>query len=252
MKRHLKIKGVIISTWRIQEYNRGVKIFTSDHGLINTVAYGAFRPKSRLGSLLQTVTYGEFNIYYDPVKKIYRITDYEPYIDFQGIKGNLVKYYSALLWFEIILKSHGGGEAGENMFTLLLDAMNILENCSNEITDRLMIQYILRTVTFFAGPFQLNECSNCGTIYQAGDYVYYSLRDLTFICTDCAGPENTALNPGIKKYIDYSVRQNLVTSLKSGIDRSAQKELKNILYMIIQEYIEDSLVTLKTGKEFLQ
>ncbi len=38
--------------------------------------------------------------------------------------------------------------------------------------------------------------------------------------------ENTVINPGVKKYIDYSVNQNLEISLKSGIDAVSQKELK--------------------------
>ncbi len=251
MKRHLKIQGIIFSSWRIQEFNRGIKIFTPDNGLINTVAYGAYRPKSRLGSLLQPVTSGEFNIYHDPVKKIYRITDYEPYDDFTMIKGDLVKYYTALLWFEIIIKSHAGGESGEDLYYLLKNSLELLEKSSTDVSEKLMIQFLLRTVVFFAGPFQLNECSNCGTIHLDSDNVYFSIRDLVFVCRNCSAADNKVINPGVKRYIKYSVNQSLEISIKSGIDSVQQRELKRFLYQVVQEYIEDSLVTLNTGKEFL-
>ena len=251
MKRHLKLKGILLSSWRLQEYNRGIKIFTPEEGLLNIIAFGAFRPKSRLGSLLQPVTYGEFNIYHDPVKKLYRITDYEPYHDYTGIKQDLKKYYSALLWFEIIMKSHAGGESGKELFILLKDSLKTLDKCSGSIIEKLMNQFLLRTVNFFTGPFQLNECSNCGTMHQANDEIYFSLRDLNFVCRNCSNTENTVINPGVKKYIDYSVNQVLDISLKSGIDAENQKKLKIFLYTVIQEYIEEQLLTLKTGREFL-
>lgn len=251
MNRQLKIKGFIFSTYRIQEYNRGVKIFFPENGLINAIAYGANRPKSRLGSLLQSVTYGEFNIYHDPVKNVYRITDYEPLHDYSGIKEDLVKYYTALLWFEILLKSHGGGESQEKFFILLFESLTLLEKCGVKKTDRIMIQFILRSIILFAGPFQLNECNNCGTINKSGDNLYFNLRDLSFVCSNCSNNGNIILNPGAVKYIQYSSGENLAISLNSGIDDEMQMELKNILYRIIQEYLEDSLVTLKSGKEFL-
>ncbi len=111
-----KIKGDTVKQLELQEYNRGIKIFTPEEGLLNIIAFGAYRPKSRLGSLLQPVSYGEFNIYHDPVKNLYRITDYEPYHDYTGVKQDLKRYYSALMWFEIIMKSHAGGESGEDLF----------------------------------------------------------------------------------------------------------------------------------------
>ena len=114
-----------------------------------------------------------------------------------------------------------------------------------------MIQFLLRTVVFFAGPFQLNECSNCGTIMKDSDETYFSIRELSFVCRSCSNTENTVINPGVKKYIDYSVKQSLEISLKSGIDREQQKELKKFLYLVIEEYIEESLATLNTGREFL-
>ncbi len=251
MKRHLKLKGIILSACRLQEFNRGIRIFIPEEGIINAIAFGAYRPKSRLGSLLQPVTYGEFDIYHDPVKKIYRITDYDPEHSFEKIKENLNKYYCALLWFEIIIKSHAGGESGTELFSLLEESLSILNNCPPETSERLMIQFLMRTVVIFAGPFQLNECSNCGTIHRDRDSVYFSFKDLYFVCRNCSNNENTSVNPGVRRYIDYSVKQKLEISLKSGIDEIHQKELKVLLYKIIEEYIEDSLVTLITGREFL-
>jgi DNA repair protein RecO len=185
------------------------------------------------------------------VKKVYRITDYEPLVYYSGIKEDLVKYYTALLWFEIILKSHGGGESQEHFFILLFESLTLLEKCSSKKNDRLMIQFILRSIILFAGPFQLNECNNCGTINKSGDNLYFSLRDMSFVCSNCSNNGNIIINPGAVKYIQYSSGENLGISLNSGIDDEMQMGLKNILYRIIQEYLEEPLVTLKSGKEFL-
>ena len=251
MKRHLKLQGIVINNYRIQDYNKGVKIFTPEKGIISAIAYGGFRPKSRLGSLLQPLTFGEFNIYHDPVKKSYKINDYEPYFDYINIKNNLKKYYSTLLWFEIILKSHGGGEACIDLFNLLHKSMNILDKCSDGKGERLMIQFLMRTIILFAGSFQLNECNNCGTILRNENSLYFSIRDLNFLCSDCLKSDCVSINYGTKKYIYYSVNQELEVSLNSGIDKTVQKELKQIFYSAIQEYIEDSLKTLNIAREFL-
>ncbi len=251
MNRHLKLSGIVISNYRIQDYNKGVKIFTPELGVFSSIAYGGYRPRSRLGSLLQPVTYGEFDIYHDPVKKIYKISDYEPLCDYLNIKNDLTKYYCILLWFEIILKSHSGGEARDEIYDLLHESMNLLEKCSDEKRERLMIQFLMRVIIFFGGPFQLNECCNCGTIIKNEDYLYYSIRDLGFLCRNCAKSDLLEINPGTRKYIDYSSGQKIEVSLNSGIEKNNQKELKIFLYRVIQEYLEDSLTTLNIGREFL-
>jgi hypothetical protein len=56
---------------------------------------------------------------------------------------------------------------------------------------------------------------------------------------------------GIRKYSLYSFKNSIKTSLNAGIDNNLLKQFKTLLYSIIQEYLEDSLATLNTGREYL-
>ncbi len=251
MKRNLKIDGIIIRNYRIQDYHKGAVIFSPQAGILHAVAYGGYKGKSKLGPSIQSLNRGIFDIYQDPVKKSSKIIEYEPQRVYENVKNDLNKYFTALLWLEIAIKTHGGGEGCRELYQLMSDSLDLLDMEQTLTGDRLMIQFLLRSIVLFGGSMAADECGTCGREPASDETVYYDLSAGSFVCGRCASPGMPKIPPGIRKYIEYSFQNDMITALNAGIENNLLKYLKSLLYSIIQEYLEDSLSTLQTGKDYL-
>ena len=253
MKRNRKLEGIVIRNYRIQDYHKGTVIISPDIGIFNAIAYGGYKGKSKLGPSVQPLCKGKFDIYQDPVKKSNKILEYEPFAVYENIKNDLKKYFTALSWLEITVKSHGGGESTADFYSLLSTSLDTLEQISETLMDRLTVQFLLRAAILLGGNLNPSECGLCGDKINGDDTkpLYYSKTDSCFTCSRCFTPHSEQIAAGVKKYLEYSLKNSLEISLNAGIEINLLKYLKSLLYGIIQEYLEENLLTLKTGKDYL-
>ncbi|MCL2294467.1 MAG: DNA repair protein RecO [Spirochaetes bacterium] len=253
MKRNSKLEGIVIRNYRIQDFHKGAVIFSPDTGIFHAIVYGGYKGKSKLGPSVQPLCRGKFDVYHDPVKKSNKILEYESFAVYEDIKSDLKKYFTALSWLEISVKSHGGGESRSDFYSLLSAALDTLELLPEALLDRLAVQFLLRTAILLGGNLNPNECGLCGKKIASEEPLYYSRADACFSCSNCSGIQAQAalISAGIKKYIEYSLKNSLETSLNAVIDNNLLKYFKSLLYNIIEEYLEENLLTLKTGKDYL-
>jgi len=251
MKRNLKIEGIIVKNYRIQDYHKGTVIYSPEAGIIHAVAFGGYKGKSKLGPSVQPLTRGIFEIYHDPVKNMNKIAEYELQKMYENIKKDLKKYFTALTWLEITLKAHGGGEGCAELYKLLSESLDFLEKLPPLYDDRIMIQFLLRSINILGGSLLTSECGICGRETAASDQLYYNASGSCFVCNDCTPPGMLKISSGIRKYMEYSLNNDLMPSLNAGIEINLLKYLKSLLYSIIQQYLEDNLTTLQTGKDCL-
>ena len=251
MKRNLKQEGIVIRNYRIQDYHKGIVIFSPDSGIFHAVAYGGYKGKSKLGPSVQPLCKGKFDIYNDPVRKSNKILEYEPYAVYENIKKDLKKYFTALTWLEITIKSHGGGESTSDFYQLLSSSLDTLELIPEILLDRLTVQFLLRAAILLGGNLNPSECGLCGKEIGFGEQLYYDKAASCFTCSSCFSFDSGQIAAGIKKYLEYSLKNSLEISLNAGIENNLLKYFKSLLYSIIQEYLEGNLLTLQTGKDYL-
>jgi len=251
MKRNLKMEGIVIRNYRVQDYHKGTVIISPDKGIFHAIAYGGYKGKSKLGPSVQPLCKGKFDIYQDPVKKSNKILEYEPYAIYENVKNDLKKYFTALTWLEITVKSHGGGESTSDFYHLLSASLDALEQIPEILQDRLSVQFLLRAAILLGGNLNPSECGLCGKKISAEDTLYYSKAESCFACSRCFNLNSSQIAAGLKKYLEYSLKNSLEISLNAGIENNLLKYFKSLLYTIIQEYLEENLLTLQAGKDYI-
>ena len=251
MKRNLKLEGIVIRNYRIQDYHKGAVIISPDIGIFHAIAYGGYKGKSKLGPSVQPLCKGKFDIYQDPVKKSNKIVEYEPYAIYENIKNNLKKYFTALSWLEIAIKSHGGGESRSDFYYLLSTSLDALQLIPETLLDRLIVQFLFRATILLGGNLNPSECGLCSRDITPEQPLYYSKTDSAFTCGKCFSLHSAQIAAGLRKYIEYSLKNSLEISLNAGIENNLLKYFKSLLYSIIQEYLEGNLLTLQAGKDYL-
>ena len=243
MERYERQEGIIFRNFRIGEYHKGVRVFTSENGIMDLTAYGGYKGKSRLGPMVAPITSGTFTLYRKPGIKTIKIEEFNPDNVFFDIKSNLTKYNAVLLWFEIILRSHGGGDSSAEIYSLLLESMELLESSPESREPSMTNQFLLRILMLFGYPLETDLCQICNEKTDKKSYLYFQKSHSVILCSKCRTSENTVISPGILRYIDYTMANDLSSASRILLDRNDTAQLREILLVKIQSVLECTLNT---------
>ena len=111
MNRYTELDGIILKNSRIGEFHKGVRIFSPDSGITESTAYGGYKPKSKIGPLVSPLACGHFVLYQSPSARKPKIEDFSLEYTFLLIQSDIKKYYTVLTWFEVVMRTHGGGDS---------------------------------------------------------------------------------------------------------------------------------------------
>ena len=104
--------AVVLKSARMGEIHRSVTLLTPRRGVVWATAHGAGKAASKLKAAAIPFACVTAYLYHDPVRDSFKVTDVEP-LDLHGaIRADLGKFFTASLWVEIVLRSHGGGTEG--------------------------------------------------------------------------------------------------------------------------------------------
>ncbi len=252
MNRNIVTSGVIVKAQAFMEADRKVTLLTPDHGLLEAVVYGIGKGKGRLSSATDLLSLGTYFLYLDPVKQRLKVRDSESSSLFQAVKADLYRFYRAVLWIEIILKSLGGSETYASVFSLLVSALTALEAASSrEETDLVQLQFLWRYIALQGYTIDGGHCSRCGRLFEEREPVFHRTGFDPFLCGPCTGiPNGTSdsgcieLSPGGRRYLVFTSGLDLPESLRVRLEPSSVRGAENLLLSYIQEILESSLSTL--------
>jgi len=251
MNRNIITEGIILKTNRIGEIHKGVTFLSPTLGIVNGIAHGAWKMKSKLRSVTQTFGYIKAYLYFDPVKDSYKISDVENLLQFFAISKSVEKYFIASLFIEIIIKSFGGGESDGGIFTLLLESLKLLDTPREDLDVFIIIQFIYRYLIFTGFTPQLSSCNRCGTIFGEKTTVLFDNQRMDFLCISCGRPDDVVIHPGYRMYLDKTIGLPFDKALEIKIDKEGAQTVKKILYILIESLLGFPLKSLTSGDGIL-
>ncbi len=261
MFRNNYLNAIVLKTYQVGEMHKGVMLLTPDNGIISAIAHGAKKIKNRFRSSTEQFCISRFYLYYNPIKKDYKITDIEPHKAFNGIRISLSKYYTASLWVEIILRSFAGGENNASVYNLLCEALDILNLLPEEKIPYITIQFIWRFICLSGYNPSLDVCGSCGKIPDSIEPMY--LESNTFLCASCSRetgfkqstssrlPTSSRLSPGSRMYMINTMPKRLNEAVKITLEQESVIGLKSILYDLIQRILETELNSIKCSEGYI-
>jgi DNA repair protein RecO (recombination protein O) len=251
MNRNLRDDAVVLRTHPIGEIHKGVVLFTRHHGIIHAIAHGAAKGRGKLRGTTSPFNRGRVYLYYEPVRRSYKITDMEASDYFPGLRQDLVRYYSASLWAEVLLKSHGGGADSERLFRLLHRALAVLDGSDETPARLLSVQFLWRYLEITGYQPELHGCTRCGRMIPDTEGASFSAREGGFICRSCGNPELPVLSAGARRYLAFTATLPLERAARVGLDDASRVQLTRMLYEFVQDVIESPLKTLASGDGIL-
>lgn len=246
MNRNIKTDSIILRSRRIGELHKGLTCLTRTHGIIDAMAYGAGKGKSKLSGLVDPFSLLYLYLYFDPVQDNYKISEIEQKMIFPGIRLELKKFYIASFWAEIILKSFSGGGESQSVFPLLAKSLIILNKADNVEQNLILIQFIWRYLEISGFQSDIHNCSVCDKIIPDAETAFYNERDNEILCSSCRKQDDMLnFTIGGLKYLKYSSKLDINQSMGIGLDSKSVDILKRILIAMVQGIVEYPLNTLK-------
>lgn len=255
MGRNLTLRAVILRNYRIGEIHKGIVLFTDSAGLVSAIAHGALSPKGRLRGVTDPFCTGYAYLYHDPVKDSYKVTDFDVRSYFSGLRDSVTRYYTANLWAEVILKSHGGGVSSKELFSLFFNALTALDDADDRAAKRVSAAYLWRYLDLVGSAPSVEACAECGRAfddrYRAN--LAYDRAGGGLVCDHCADAtaERMVLTPGAVRYLLHTAGLSYAAAAEIDIDDASMKSLLAFVYHLVGELVEAPLNTLEIGGNIL-
>jgi DNA repair protein RecO (recombination protein O) len=243
MSRTFQTDAIVLRTFRVGDIHKGVTFLSSDSGLVDAVAYGAYKGKGKLGGSTDPFTWGHFYCYRDPVRGRTKINDIESYSIFEAIRGDLSRFYIACYWAELILASFGAGGESLLLFPLLLEALTRLDTMQSEDRWHVFIQFGWRFLGLLGVRSEVEECASCGHVATEGEGVFLDTLARGFLCGHCKGASDLPLGPGGVRYLRFTEAIPFEKAVKVHTDLQTERQLTKILRRVLGEALDQPLKT---------
>lgn len=258
MNRSFQTPAIVLNIRPLGENNSSVTLLTPGEGIVYTTLYGG--PKSKMRSLVAQWNSGNIWLYANTERNQIKISDFEVRNYHSSFSQNLFKMYAASLAAELAIKTRCAG-SNEECFRLVSGFMDGMELCNEEQSRVGMIRFLWRYLELLGIQPLTSECSGCGKSFLTSSFApksisYYNSIDNSFICPECSAGLGSE-NPMIKLQFEAVQYLAAVSELspaqvrKLAITKDTYDEMKQIVFFLIENSLEQKLNSIETGMGIL-
>ncbi len=247
-RRLLNTEAIILQTRKFGEIHKRITLLTPNEGIIYANAYGAAKGKSKLAGTVLPFSTLHINLYYDPVKNGYKITEAHPIRTHTRVHGNLKRYYAADMIAEVLLKSFGGGES-EPFYKLISEALDFLETVEHQKIVYVLIQFLWRYIGLSGLAVDFDRCANCGIALHTGDTIFIDIINHGSFCPSCSLPNMVSLSRGGINYLAHTSSRTLPQSDTVLLDKDSTLQLFRLLCGYVEGIVEGKIHSIPLWEE---
>jgi len=247
-KRLQKAKALVLKSTKFGEIHKRVALFTDQHGILYVNAYGAAKGKSKLAGIIQQFSMLSVNLYFDPVKNSYKLTEANILREHSELHTNLKKYYAANIVAEVLFKSFGGGDITP-FFNLFSEILNSINNYPLDTMCNILIQFFWRYIHHAGFAPELTVCGKCGKEIHSEQYIYFDIQYHAVYCPACKRDGMEKLNRGEINYLDHTGRLSTDAALKVTLQEQDEKHLLELFIKFTETIIEGTIVSAHLWRE---
>lgn len=245
MYRNISTHAIVIRRERFGEFHKSLWLLTSDMGLISATAYGAFKMHSRLRLGSEPFTWSRVQLYHNPVKKSYKVTDLDIHASFEGLQRDFSKLAAASFWAEVVQKSYGAGEVSGQLFRLFLQSLQLLDASDARREPYVTTQFLWRFLSLAGYQPDIGSCDRCGAPLADRGRVFYSPQSNALLCAACGAEAELPIPPGALRYLEATQAVPLSQAVDVSLEAGALRALRDALPRMVQYVLEGPLASLR-------
>ncbi len=227
-----KSKGIVLRSIRYGEADRIVDLYTSDAGLVSTIAKGIRRTRSRFGARLEPLSCVDFMAYQG--RTLDTVTQVEVLRSFHDVREDLSRFEAAGGLVGTVRALSGGDEPDRRVFNLLYRGLENLEHRDSGY-DSLQAAFSLKLSILAGYALQLDSCMSCsqGIDEFSEGHLYYAPALGGLLCTDCrpAVGEAFPIPPGAIDSLERLISKPLRDAeIPNGIKESVKRVVRSHVF----------------------
>ena len=220
MDRNIQTQAVVLSVRKYGELHKAVTLLSPELGLVDAIIFGGRKGKKT--ALAPLFSISTLQLYHNPLKKEYSVTEGVSSFIPQAITEDLACTYTASFFCEIISKTPT--DEPEQTFTLLCDALTSLEaDCSSR--KRITAAFIWKLMQISGTAPDLEFCR-----FSNDETLFFSNPMNTPCCKSCSDSEYIVLMPGSRRYLRYTMPMDFKSALDVVLNPAAEQRI--FLYML--------------------
>lgn len=226
-----KVEGIVIRTNDYGETNKVVTLFTRELGKIGAMARGAKKPKSRLSSVSQLFTYGQFLI--QKGTGLGTLQQGEMISSFRLLREDIVATAHAAYIVELTDKLTEDHKPNPYLFELLYQTLYFMNEGID--LDVLTFIYEIKMLKVAGIAPQIDHCISCG---EAEQVVAFSIKEGGLLCSKCRfrDPQHIKITPAVAKLLRLFYYFDLKRLGNVSVKPETKAQLKTILSAYYDEY----------------
>ncbi|MCR4676412.1 MAG: DNA repair protein RecO [Sphaerochaetaceae bacterium] len=242
MERHLRLTAVVTSVKPLGDIHKSVSLFSPELGLIYAKVYGG--RKGKKSALAPLFSAGTFEVYHNPLKNEYSITEEDIFFLPQSINTDIQGTYTASYFCESSMRIKT--DTPSEIYELLLSALKTLEE-KPELRRKIIIDYSWKLLLLSGTAGDLSECPSCSKMMANDEIMYFSTSLMTPVCKNCSDTDAIILMPGSRRYLIYTQDMSFEDSLNVQLHETAQDRLVNTLLRWVNTFCRYPLKTISSG-----
>ncbi len=239
MSRAGATEALILRASRFGDYHKQLELLSPELGLLKAVAYGACKGKSRLVGTSDPYSSARIQLYRNPVKNQYKVSDIDVLESYEGIRAELYRSYAAALTAEVMIAAFaGGGPDYSYPYGLLRSTLRLLNRSDNDGCRRAVFQFLIRFLAHSGFLGYGDECARCGTLFRRDETTSVSLKDEGFCCSGCSDPNDPLVSPGMRRYMDRALELPLSRAIEIVPDGELSRGLVQMLSAVLDSTLQ--------------
>lgn len=226
-----KVEGIVIRTTDYGEANKILTLYTRELGKIGVMARGAKRPKSRLSSISQLFTHGQY--VYQKTSGLGVLNQGEMIQSFRDLREDIfLTAYGAYI-VELLDKLTDQYDINPFLYELLFQTLKYMdEGLDYEILTRIFEVKMLKVAGI---GLYVDGCSHCGA--TEGEYSF-SVKEGGFLCHRCLHVDERTIkiNSGTAKLLRLFYHFDLNRLGAISVKAETKEQLKQVLEAYFDEY----------------
>jgi DNA repair protein RecO (recombination protein O) len=251
MPRDTQRPSIVLRTRDSGESNKIVTFFSPDQGIFDAMMYGG--PKSKLRSLASPFHAGTAYIYHDPVRDSNKLSDFDLKDSWPSVRESIEKAWTASLWAEFMIKTHGTGGNFVEQFALLLDAFAGLEAAPPAEAAYPSAVFLWKSLGRMGVRPDPRRCAACGGAISENDVPWFDEASVSFLCGPCAAGLGGAYRVlgGAARFIEAAAALPFKEASRRRLEPGSLAAAKRMVHAVARVAALGELKTLAAGEGIL-
>lgn len=226
--RHYKSRAFVLKQKNFGEADRYITFFTEGFGIINIIAKGVRKIKSRRGGKLDILNYVDIT-WYESSSGNKLLTEVETVESFMQIK-TAINHSQLALEIAVMISNYVPAEDAQ--LTVFTKFKAFIESINHqvEISPLYKPAFLLQLLSLLGEIPIMSHCVHCHQKHTIGNYVSFDIEHKAFVCQSCSQQES------IKQYLSQSVNFETL-KLIAFLQKSRVEDISKI--QVEKDHIND-------------